>query len=281
MDLGVEVLPSFERDNTDRNRTSPFAFTGNKFEFRMPGSQVNLADANTILNTIVAKSLKCFCEAVEGAADFDKAAYRWVRATLTEHARIIFNGDGYADEWIDEAERRGLLNLKSLVDAAPHMLDEKNVELFAEFGVLNEAENRARYEVKLETYSKLINIEGQTMSHMTKRKIAPAVIEFANQVASTINAKHAAAPALEPIADQKLLARLNDGANAMADAIDALDAALALAAAESDSLAQARAYHDEVIAAMDALRAICDDMEGIVSTDAWPLPTYNKILFYC
>ena len=281
MDLGVEVLPNFERDNTDRNRTSPFAFTGNKFEFRMPGSQVNLSDANTILNTIVAKSLKCFCEAVEGAGDFEKAAFAWVRTTLTEHQRIIFNGDGYADEWVEEAERRGLLNLKSLVDAAPYMLDEKNIALFDEFGVLNEAENHARYEVKLETYSKLINIEGQTMSHMTKRKIAPAVIEFANQVAGTINAKKAANPDLDPIADQKLLTRLNDGANAMADAIDALDAALLSAQGKCDSLEQARAYHDEVLTAMEALRAICDDMEGIVSTDAWPLPTYNKMLFYC
>ncbi len=281
MDLGVEVLPSFERDNTDRNRTSPFAFTGNKFEFRMPGSQVNLSDANTILNTIVAKSLKCFCEAVEGTDDFEKAAYRWVRKTLADHQRIVFNGDGYSDEWLEEAERRGLLNLKSLVDAAPHMLDQKNIDLFAEFGVLSEAENRSRYEVKLETYSKLINIEGQTMSHMTKRKIAPAVIDFANQVAATINAKKAANPDLDPIADQKLLRRLNDGANAMADCIDALDAALADAQAQADSLAQARSYHDGVLAAMDALRAICDDMEGIVSTEAWPLPTYNKILFYC
>jgi len=160
MDLGVEVLPSFERDNTDRNRTSPFAFTGNKFEFRMPGSQINLADANTILNTIVAKSLKGVCEYVEGADDFEKAAFKWVRKALTDHQRIIFNGDGYTDEWIEEAERRGLLNLKSTVDAAPHMLDPKNIALFEEFGVLSEVENHSRYEVKLDTYSKRINIEG-------------------------------------------------------------------------------------------------------------------------
>ena len=281
MDLGVEVLPSFKRDNTDRNRTSPFAFTGNKFEFRMPGSQVNLADANTILNTIVAKSLKNFCEAAEGSEDFEKAAFAWVRRTLAAHRRIVFNGDGYSDEWIEEAERRGLLNLRSLVDAAPYMLDQKNIDLFKEFGVLNEAENHARYEVKLDTYSKLLNIEGQTMSHMTKRKIAPAVVSFANQVAQTINAKKVANPDLQPIADQKLLARLNDGANAMAEAIDALDAALAVASAKTESLEKARAYHDEVLASMEALRVVCDDMEGIVSTEAWPLPTYNKILFYC
>ena len=281
MDLGVEVLPSFERDNTDRNRTSPFAFTGNKFEFRMPGAQVNLSDANTILNTIVAKSLKCFLEAVKGADDFEKAAWRWVRSTLTDHQRIIFNGDGYADEWIEEAERRGLMNLKSLVDAAPHMLDEKNIALFKEFGVLNESENHARYEVKLDTYSKLINIEGRTMSHMTKRKIAPAVATFAEKIAATVNAKKAANPALEPIADLKLLTRLNDGANEMADAIDELDAALAKAQSLDDVLAIARSYHDDVLGAMNRLRAVCDDMENICSTESWPMPTYNKILFYC
>ena len=281
MDLGVEVLPSFERDNTDRNRTSPFAFTGNKFEFRMPGSQINLADANTILNTIVAKSLKCFCEAVEGADDFEKAAYRWVREALTDHQRIIFNGDGYTDEWIEEAERRGLLNLKSTVDAAPHMLDPKNIALFEEFGVLNEVENHSRYEVKLDTYAKLINIEGQTMSHMTKRKIAPAVSAYAEQVAGTVNAKKLANPGLKPTADLKLLDKLNDGANEISDAVDELDAALAKAQGMQDVLDKARAYHDDVLTAMERLRTACDAMEGIVSTAAWPLPTYNKILFYC
>ena len=281
MDLGVSVLPSFERDSTDRNRTSPFAFTGNKFEFRMPGSQINLADANTILNTIVAKSLKNFCEAVEGAADFEKAAFTWVRATLSGHQRIIFNGDGYTDEWVAEAERRGLANLKSTVDAAERMLDPKNVALLAEFGVMNEVENHSRYEVKLDTYSKLINIEGQTMSHMTKRKIAPAISTYANQIAATVNAKKQANPDLQPAADLKLLAQLNDGANKMSDAVEALDGALAKAQGTSDTLGKARSYHDDVLAAMENLREICDRMEGIVSTEAWPLPTYNKMLFYC
>ena len=281
MDLGVEALPSFKRDNTDRNRTSPFAFTGNKFEFRMPGSQINLADANTILNTIVAKSLKDFCATVEGADDFEQAAFRWVRATLAQHQRIIFNGDGYADEWIEEAERRGLLNLKSTVDAAPYMLDPKNVALFEEFGVLSEVENHSRYEVKLDTYSKLINIEGQTMSHMTKRKIAPAVTDFSREVAGAINEKKQANPGLEPRGEQKLLAKLNDGFNDISDAIDVLDAALATAQDIVDPLAKARSYHDGVIAAMDTLREACDAMESIVPTTHWPLPTYNKMLFYC
>ena len=281
MDLGVDSLPSFERDTTDRNRTSPFAFTGNKFEFRMPGSQVNLSDANTMLNTIVAKSLRDFHQSVVDAADFETAAYAWVRQTLTDHQRIIFNGDGYSDEWIEEAEQRGLLNLRSTVDAAPHMLAQKNIDLFEEFGVMNEVENHARYEVKLDTYSKLINIEGQTMSHMTKRKIAPAVLRYADEVASTINAKKAANPNLDPAADQHLLERLNNGANAMAEAIDRLDAALAKAAGITDALAKAECFHDEVLDSMEKLRVIVDDMEGIVSTEAWPLPTYNKILFYC
>ena len=281
MDLGVDVLPSFERDNTDRNRTSPFAFTGNKFEFRMPGSQINLADANTILNTIVAKSLKNFCEAVEGADDFERAAFGWVRATLTAHQRIIFNGDGYTDEWIEEAESRGLLNLKSTVDAAPHMLDPKNIALFKEFGVFNEVENHARYEVKLETYAKLINIEGQTMSHMTKRKIVPAVSAYAEQIADTINAKKQANSKLKPKADLKLLEKLNDGANDIAEELEELDEALEKAQGTEDALEKARVYHDEVLAAMGRLRAVCDEMEGIVSTKAWPMPTYNKILFYC
>ena len=281
MDLGVSVLPSFERDNTDRNRTSPFAFTGNKFEFRMPGSQVNLADANTILNTIVAKSLKNFCEAVEGAADFEKAAFGWVRATLTAHQRIIFNGDGYTDEWVEEAERRGLLNLRSTVDAAQRMLDPKNIALFKEFGVLDEVENHSRYEVKLETYAKLINIEAQTMSHMTKRKIAPAVNAYAGQIAATVSAKKQADPSLQPTGDLKLLAKLNAGANEISDAVDALDDALAKAQGTQDVLAKAQSYHDGVVAAMERLRVACDMMENIVSTEAWPMPTYNKILFYC
>lgn len=281
MDLGVSVLPNFERDNTDRNRTSPFAFTGNKFEFRMPGSQVNLADANTILNTIVAKSLKNFIQAVEDAPDFEKAAFDWVRETLAAHQRIIFNGDGYSDEWVEEAQSRGLLNLRSLVEAAPHMLDQKNIDLFEEFGVLNESENHARYEVKLDTYSKLINIEGQTMSHMVKRKIVPAISEYSDKVANTVNAKREANPDIEPTADLRLLTRLNDGANEMYDAIDVLDAALKKAQGITDVYDQAVSYHDDVLQAMENLREIVDDMEGIVSTEAWPLPTYNKILFYC
>ena len=281
VDLGVEALPNFLKDNTDRNRTSPFAFTGNKFEFRMPGSQVNLSDANTVLNTAVAKALKDFTQAVDGAENFEQAAFAWVRSTLTAHQRIIFNGDGYSDEWLDEAERRGLLNLKSTVDAAPTMVDQKNLDLFEEFNVMSPVEVKSRYEVKLEQYSKLLNIEGRTMSHMTKRKIAPAVSSYADQVASTIIDKKAACPDIDPAGDTKLLRELNDGSNRMATATAKLDAALEKAQDTTDVLAQARSFHDDVLTAMDELREICDEMENIVSTEAWPLPTYNKMLFYC
>ena len=281
VDLGVEALPNFLKDNTDRNRTSPFAFTGNKFEFRMPGSQVNLSDANTVLNTAVAKALKDFTQAVDGAENFEQAAFAWVRSTLTAHQRIIFNGDGYSDEWLDEAERRGLLNLKSTVDAAPTMVDQKNLDLFDEFNVMSPVEVKSRYEVKLEQYSKLLNIEGRTMSHMTKRKIAPAVSTYADQVASTIIDKKAACPDIDPAGDTKLLRELNDGSNRMAAATAKLDAALEKAQGTTDVLAQARSFHDDVLTAMDELREICDEMENIVSTEAWPLPTYNKMLFYC
>ena len=281
VDLGVEALPNFLKDNTDRNRTSPFAFTGNKFEFRMPGSQVNLSDANTVLNTAVAKALKDFTQAVDGAENFEQAAFAWVRSTLTAHQRIIFNGDGYSDEWLDEAERRGLLNLKSTVDAAPTMVDQKNLDLFEEFNVMSPVEVKSRYEVKLEQYSKLLNIEGRTMSHMTKRKIAPAVSSYADQVASTIIDKKAACPDIDPAGDTKLLRELNDGSNRMATATAKLDAALEKAQGTTDVLTQARSFHDDVLTAMDELREICDEMENIVSTEAWPLPTYNKMLFYC
>jgi glutamine synthetase len=281
MDLGVETLPNLLKDNTDRNRTSPFAFTGNKFEFRMPGSQVNLSDANIVLNVGVAKALRHFNEAVEGAENFEQAAFAHVRKTLTEHQRIIFNGDGYSDEWLDEAQRRGLLNLKAVPDAAQTMVEPKSIELFSEFGVMSEVEIRSRYEVKLEQYSKLLNIEGRTMSHMTKRKIAPAVSNYADQISKTIIDKKAACADLEPEGDIKLLKKLNDGSNRISTCLDALDAALEEAAAKEDTLAEAQAYHDEVLSAMDELRAVCDEMENICSTEVWPMPTYNKMLFYC
>ena len=280
MDLGVATLPTFLKDNTDRNRTSPFAFTGNKFEFRMPGSQFNLSDPNFVLDTAVAKSLRDFLTSVDGKKDFEKSAFAWIKETLTAHQRIIFNGDGYSSDWPKEAKRRGLSNYPSTVDVLPVTMEEKNIELFEEFGVLSRVEIESRYKVKLDHYSKILNIEGQTMSHMAKRKIYPAVCRFAGDIADTIVAKNRACEGMSPAGDVALLEKLNTGANDMSKAIDVLDEAIEYCRRIEDPLEKARACHDRMIPAMDKLRAISDDLEGIVATKDWPMPTYNKILFY-
>ena len=200
MDLGVAVLPNFLKDNTDRNRTSPFAFTGNKFEFRMPGSGVNLSDCNMILNTAMAKSLKDFADAMEGKAgeEFEAAAIDYIRDVLTAHQRIIFNGNGYSEEWTREAERRGLANHPTTADALPCFVEPKSIALFEEFGVLTETEVRSRYEVKLEKYNKLLNIEARTMKRMVRRAYLPAINSYAAEVAGHINAIRRLAPVPTP-----------------------------------------------------------------------------------
>ncbi len=243
---------------------------------------MNLYDCNTVLNTDIAKSLKDFVDAVGNspAEDFERNALAYIRAQLTEHQRIIFNGDGYSDEWSKEAERRGLLNLCSTVDALPVYLAPKNIKLFTDFHVLSEVELQSRYEVKLEQYAKLLRIEGATMSHMTKRKIAPAVSRYAGQISKTIINTKAAMPSLDTTGDEKLLTKLTEGCNAMSVALEKLDDALAVAGATEGSYEIARVYHDEVLAAMEELRVIVDSLEDICSTECWPIPTYNKILFY-
>jgi glutamine synthetase len=282
MDLGVAILPNLRKDNTDRNRTSPFAFTGNKFEFRMPGSQTNLADCNTVLNTAVAKELKSYVEAVKDCPkkDFEKMSLAFVRDVLVAHQRIIFNGDGYSEEWPKEAERRGLLNLRSTVDAIPTYLEGKNIKLFTEFGVLDQVEIESRVEVKLEQYSKLLRIEGLTMSHMTKRKIVPAVNNYAGQIAQTIVNTKAALPDADTSGDEKLLADLTNGLTETSAKLAILDEALAYAEGIEDTLENARAYQSKVLAAMEDLRTTVDHLEDISSTECWPMPTYNKMLFY-
>ncbi|MGN0034506.1 MAG: glutamine synthetase type III, partial [Coriobacteriales bacterium] len=282
MDLGVAILPNLRKDNTDRNRTSPFAFTGNKFEFRMPGSQMNLADCNTVLNTAVAHELKDYVNAVSGCAkkDFEKMSLAYIRDVLVSHQRIIFNGDGYSDDWPAEAAKRGLLNLHSTVDAVPTFLEGKNIKLFEEFGVLNHVELESRVEVKLEQYSKLLRIEGLTMSHMAKRKIFPAVNRYAGEVSKTIVDTKTALPSADTSGDEKLLADLTQGLNDMSVKLAVLDEALAYAEGIEDTLENARAYQSKVLAAMEDLRVTCDHLEDISSTECWPIPTYNKMLFY-
>ena len=290
MNLGVDVLPDFIRDNTDRNRTSPFAFTGNKFEFRMPGSQVNLADANTILNTAVAHELKKFADATEGldGDEFRDAAYDYVIASFAEHKRIIFNGNGYSREWEEEAERRGLANHRNTAEALPCFVDQKSIDLFAEFGVLTETEVRSRYEVKLDKYIKLMNIEATVMERMARRTYLPVISAYSTKVANGLTVKAEALKQIIPEASYKEmmpyeyreLKLLVGGVNEIYAAVDELRDVHAEAASQPTSQEQANYYADKVVPVMERLRAAVDAMEPIVAHDYWPVPTYNDILFY-
>ena len=280
MDLGVDVLPKFSKDTTDRNRTSPFAFTGNKFEFRMPGSAENLSDANTILNAAVAKSLKEFVAETAGAADFECAAAAWVKKTLNEHRRVIFNGNGYSEAWEVEAERRGLPNRKCTPDAMNALKDEKNIALMEEFGVLTKTEMLSRYEVEMEHYSKILNIEARTMLKIANKQLIPAATAYMGEVAGAAAAKTAAVEGISTKAETKVLTALSKYTDEMSDATDALQAATDKVSAMDDEAAKAHAFHDEVIPAMDALRAAADEAESIVDEDYWPLPCYSRMLFY-
>ena len=280
MDLGVDVLPKFSKDTTDRNRTSPFAFTGNKFEFRMPGSAENLSDANTILNTAVAKELKGYADELEGAEDFTSAAIALVKRTIRDHRRVIFNGNGYTAEWEEEAARRGLPNKKSTPAALPALIDPKNIQLMEDFGVLTKIEMESRYEVEMEHYSKIINIEALTMLEMARKQLLPAINAYMSEVANTAASKLAVSEAISVRSETKTLTRLSTDADAMSDAIDALQAAVDTAEAMTDESAKAVSFHDDVLPKMDALRAAADDAETICGEDYWPLPSYSKMLYY-
>ena len=283
MDLGVAVLPNFLKDNTDRNRTSPFAFTGNKFEFRMPGSAVNLSDANTILNTAMAKSLKEFADAMEGKSgdEFEAAAIAYIKDDLRKHQRIIFNGNGYSDEWPGEAERRGLANHPTTADALPCFIDQKSIDLFGEFNVLSEVEVRSRYEVKLEKYNKLLNIEARTMKRMVRRFFLPAINSFAADVARDIAQVKAALPSADQTFQEKKLQTVVDGTKRVEEALDALNTAHLANVEIADQQERANDNAHHVIPLMDELRAAVDAMEIVVDDNHWPVPTYNEILFYC
>ncbi len=280
LDLGSGVLPHLAQDNTDRNRTSPFAFTGNRFEFRMPGSSVNLSSCNTVLNTAVAKSFKEYADRLENAADVEAEALAICKQVFNEHDRIVFNGNGYSEEWPIEAERRGLANNANTPDAMQAYLDQKNIDLFSEFGVMNESEVKARYEVKMEIYAKLKNIEALTMLNMASQQILPAVIEYSGDIASTAATKAGISSAISIKAETELLETLGAGADAISKGIEDLAAARDEAAAAEEGTDQAYAYRDKVIPAMDALREAADKMELTVGKDYWPFPTYNDMLFY-
>ena len=283
LDFGVDVLPSFERDTTDRNRTSPFAFTGNKFEFRMPGSSVNVSDANMVLDAAVAKSLKGFADAMEtrGDVEFEHAALEWIRQSLQGHKRILFSGDGYSEEWHEEAARRGLCNFSTTADALPCFVEQKNLDLFEEMGVLSNVEARSRYEVKLEKYNKLMNIEAKTMEVMARRTYLPVISAYSTKIAKGITTVTAAMPDAPMNHERRELATLTEGVDAIYCGLDALHEAHEAAEAIADSQEQANAYAHKVRPAMDALRAAVDAMEPIVARDYWPVPTYDDLLFYC
>jgi len=280
VDLGVPALPDLIRDNTDRNRTSPFAFTGNKFEFRMPGSRQNLSDPNVVLNTAVAEQCDRFVGYVADRADedFPAVALRWVRHTLRDHRRIIFEGNGYADEWEVEAERLGLPNLKTTPEALPAMVDPDNIALFERYGVLSATEMRARYVAKAEQYEKLLNIEANTMSSMVHQLFLPAISRYSGDVATSVAAK--ADLGITSRSEKELVQQLTDGYDAIAATTAALEAKNAEARATDDVQLACELYRDEVIPLMNELRAKVDEMELVCGAECWPVPTYDQILFY-
>ena len=280
MDLGVDVLPKFSKDTTDRNRTSPFAFTGNKFEFRMPGSAENLSDANTILNTAVAKELKGYADELESAEDFTSAVIALVKRTIRDHRRVIFNGNGYTAEWEEEAAKRGLPNKKNTPAALPALIEPKNIALMEEFGVLTKVEMESRYEVEMEHYSKIINIEALTMLEMARKQLLPAVNAYMSEVANTAASKLAVSESISVRSETKTLGRLSADADAMSDAVDTLQDAVDAAKALPSESEKAVAFHDNVLPAMDTLRAAADDAETLCGEDYWPLPSYSKMLYY-
>ena len=280
MDLGGDVLPKFSKDTTDRNRTSPFAFTGNKFEFRMPGSAENLSDANTILNTAVAKELKGYADELESAEDFTSAVIALVKRTIRDHRRVIFNGNGYTAEWEEEAAKRGLPNKKNTPAALPALIEPKNIALMEEFGVLTKVEMESRYEVEMEHYSKIINIEALTMLEMARKQLLPAVNSYMSELANTAASKLAVSENISVRSETKTLTKLSADADAMSDAVDTLQDAVDASKALPTEAEKAVAFHDNVLPAMDALRAAADDAETICGEDYWPLPSYSKMLYY-
>ncbi|MCH5195355.1 MAG: glutamine synthetase III [Oscillospiraceae bacterium] len=275
--VGVSSLPDFPKDSTDRNRTSPFAFTGNKFEFRMVGSNLNIAGPNTILNTIVANSLTEFADALEGAQSFNEALHDLLVKTISEHKRVIFNGNGYGAEWQAEAEKRGLPNLKSTVDALSCITEAKNVALFKKFKVYSEIELHSRQEILFENYSKVINIEALTAADMVKTEILPAVMKFAKDVCDIAVSKKSAG--IEPTVESALAKKVNELTISLSDKAAELSDAIVKAQAIEGEAEKARCYHDEVFSTMQSLRAVADELETIVGEEYWPYPTYDELLF--
>jgi glutamine synthetase len=278
LNIGVHTIPEFKKDATDRNRTSPFAFTGNKFEFRMVGSSMSIAGPNTTLNTIVADVLSDFADELEKTGNFDVAVHDLIKKTVTEHQKIVFNGNGYSDEWVVEAEKRGLPNIRSMVEAIPTMVSEKAVKLFGKHNVFTEVELHSRAEIEYEAYSKTINIEAKTMIEMASKLYIPAVIKFASSLAASINSIKTAVPDADVSVQVDLL---KETSSLLASAKSALSAltGYVVAAAEKEGAEQANYFRTVVFPAMSALRTPIDELELIVDKELWPVPTYGDLLF--
>ena len=280
MKLGVHVLPKFTRDTTDRNRTSPFAFTGNKFEFRMLGSSNSIACANIMLNAAVAESLKIYADRLENVDDFETALHDMIKKTIKDHKRIIFNGNGYDDAWIKEAtEERGLLNLRTTPDAMPAMIADKNVKMLTAHKIFSPAELHSRYEILLENYSKTVNIEALTMVDMARKEILPAVEGYTKSLAETLAAKKAAVAGLPCKYETATITKLSELSDEIADATADLEGEIAKFQAIEDVTEAANDIRDVILGKMDALRAVCDEAETITAKEFWPFPTYSDLLF--
>ena len=280
MKLGVDVLPKFNRDTTDRNRTSPFAFTGNKFEFRMLGSSNSIACANIMLNSAVAEALKIYADRLEGASDFETALHEMIQKTIKDHKHIIFNGNGYDESWIKEAtEKRGLLNYRTTADCMPHLLDKKNVDMLTSHGVFTEAELKSRYEIMLENYCKTIVIEANTMVDMAKTQIAPAIESYAADVAKSAAAKKALDSALACSYETGVVRKLSALTDRIASKAEELETAIISLDNAEDIGAESVMIRDTVLGLMGELRVACDEAETLTAKTYWPMPTYADLLF--
>ena len=277
--VGVHVLPKFPKDTTDRNRTSPFAFTGNKFEFRMLGSSASISGANVVLNTAVAESLRQYADVLEQAEDFETALHDLIRDVIRRHKRIIFNGNGYDEAWVREAERRGLLNLKSTPDCVPYYVCPKNIELFTRHRVYTETELKARYEIKLSSYCKVLHIEALTMLDMTQKDILPAVSGYARSLAEAALAKRSLSDTMDVSFETGLATKISRLTAELNGRAAALSTAVTKAEALTDSLEQARFYRDAVLEEMGSLRQVADELETLCSAEYWPYPSYGDLLF--
>ncbi len=279
MSIGASVLPPIPQDTTDRNRTSPFAFTGNKFEFRSLGSTASIAGPNIVLNTIVAEALENFATELEAASDFDQALDELVKRELTAHKRIIFNGNGYAEEWVEEAGKRGLSNLKSTVDALPSFVSEKSKALFTKHSVFTEGELESRYEIELEKYTKVLAIEALTLDDMVKKDIMAAACEYQFTLAESINAKKASGASVSTSVEEKRLTKASELTSSMDEGLEKLELDIKKAEEISDSLELARFHHDVIFADMEEVRSSVDELETLVPSDIWPYPTYGEMLY--